>query len=177
MVVTLAGLGLLVIAVAGAHGPVRLVNSGRPPWPAPAAPGVAAGVRLAGLSLSAVPGVVTRYAVHLDIQSDGKRVPVPAGVGLDRQTHQIAPLYTSDGTGIVHVMSNETAARFTVGQFFDEWQVPLRDATAWLDGARWPGDPASLTLAPHQQILVSFGPIMGSVTGSVPARYLFPAGT
>jgi hypothetical protein len=170
VVISLVATGLLLVAIMGAQRPVRLQNSGRPPWPAPRSAGT--GVRLAGLSLGAAPGIVTRYAVHLDVLMDGKPVPVPAGVGIDRAAHQIAPLYTDDGSGVIHIASDSSGSRFTLGDFFDEWQVPLAKATAFVNGSRQSGDPRSVVLAPHQEIAVSFG----SAATSIPDTYAFPPG-
>jgi hypothetical protein len=170
VVISLVATGLLLVAITGAQRPVRLQNSGAPPWPAPRSAGT--GVRLAGLSLGAAPGIVTRYAVHLDVLSDGKPVPVPAGVGIDRAAHQIAPLYTDDGSGVIHVASDSGASRFTLGDFFDEWQVPLTNATAFVNGSLQGGDPRSVVLTPHQEIAVSFG----SPGTGIPGKYAFPPG-
>jgi hypothetical protein len=75
---------------------------------------------------------------------------------------------------------------FTLGQFFDEWQVALnprylgglrasRDdpVGVYLNGSRVAGQPGSVMLTPHLAIVVSYRP--GSV--AIPARYAFPAGT
>ncbi len=173
---------LLLIAITGARKPAGLETGGAPPWPAPTTVGT--GVRAAGLSLASA-GVVTRYAVHLDVLVNGRAVPVPAGIGVDRRSRTVAPLVTSDGSGIIHVSSDAYAPAFTLGQFFDEWQVALADGrlgglrggttVAYVNGSRLRGDPAALVLAPHQEIAVSYrvggGPIR------VPARYAFPAGT
>jgi len=164
---------LLLIAIAGARRPARLVNSGPPPWPAPSGDAAGAGVRAAGLPLLSTPDVVTRYAIHLDVRMNGTAVPVPRGIGVDWHAHAVAPLYTSDDTGIVHVRSDASAPVFRIGQFFDEWQVPLRDCTVYVDGARQHAAPGDVVLAPHQEITVSFG---GS-DAQVPNRYSFQAGT
>lgn len=146
---------------------------------------MATGIRTAGLSLLAAPGVVVRYAVHLDVIVDGKTVTVPAGIGIDYRGRLIAALYTSDASGIVHVESDSDGSMFTLGQFFDEWQVTLtrsrlgglrasrRDpVVVYLNGAPVAGPPGSVRLAPHQEIVVVYGP--GSA--AIAARYSFPAG-
>jgi hypothetical protein len=127
---------------------------------------------MAGLALDPTPGVVTRYAVHLDVLMDGKAVQVPAGIGIDQKSRQIAPLYTDDGTGVIHVASDSQAPSFTLGEFFDEWQVPLTNATAFVNGSPQSGDPGAVVLAPHQEIAVAFG----SPAAGIPRRYTFPGG-
>jgi hypothetical protein len=170
VVISLIATALLLVAITGAQRPVRPQNSGAPPWPAPRS--VATGVRTASLSLGPVPGMVTRYAVHLDVLVNGEPVRVPAGIGIDWAARQIAPLYTDDGSGLVHIDSDSPAPRFTLGEFFDEWQVPLASASAFVDGSRHSGDPAAVVLAPHQEIAVAFGVPLASI----PDTYAFPGG-
>jgi hypothetical protein len=170
VVISVVATVLLLVAITGARRPMRPQNSGAPPWPAPHS--AAAGVQMAGLSLSAAPGQVTRYAVHLDVLRNGKTVPVPAGVGIDWTAHETAPLYTSDGSGVIHVAADATAPRFTLGEFFDEWQVPLSNASAFVDGSRYSGDPGAIVLVPHQEIAVTFG----SPAPSIADTYAFPPG-
>jgi hypothetical protein len=72
---------------------------------------------------------------------------------------------------------------FTLGQFFDEWQVRLSrgrlgglraaPVTVFLDGSRAAGAPGSVLLTPHLQIAVTYRPGLAPV----PATYSFPAGT
>jgi len=175
---------LLVLAVRGAPRPAGLEARGGPPWPAPAA--VPAGVRAAGLTLLASPGDVVRFAVHLDVIVDGRRVTVPAGIGVDTRGRLVAPLYTSDTSGIVHVGSDSNGSVFTLGQFFDEWQVALSSerlgglrtarpdlVTVYLDGSRVAGQPGAVLLTPHLEIAVACRP----GAAAVPAGYAFPAGT
>lgn len=180
VVISAVATALLLIAITGARRPPHLEARGAPPWLAPAA--AADGVHIAGLTMSAQPGVVTRYAVHLDVLVDGRAVAVPAGIGMDAHTRQLAPLYTEDGSGIVHISSDAAAPEFTLGQFFDEWQVPvtasrlggLRNGVvaAYVNGTRFGGDPGSVVLKPHLEIAVSYGP-----NRAVPKGYAFPAGT
>jgi hypothetical protein len=174
---------LLVTAIIGASGPARPEARGGPPWPAPGQ--VTTGVRAAGLSLQPVPGLVVRYAVHLDVIVDGRRVTVPAGIGIDYRAHLIADLYSDDTSGIIHVASDSQQDSYTLGQFFAEWQVALAvdhlgglrvaqhdPVNVYLDGSRVAGDPGSLVLAPHQEIVVAYQ--AGSV--SIPDSYAFPGG-
>jgi hypothetical protein len=177
---------VLVMAIPGSHDRARLEVRGAPPWPAPVSAQVAAGVDAAGLSLLATPGEVVRYAVHLDVIVNGRPVTVPAGIGIDSPRHLGAALYTSDTSGIIHVGSNSDRSVFTLGQFFDEWQVTLtperlgglrapryHPVEVYLNGSRVTGDPGSVMLTPHQEIAVTYHP--GSVP--IPASYTFPAGT
>ena len=176
---------LLVLAFRGPGGPVMQAR-GAPPWPAPAS--VPVGVRAAGLPLSVSPGAVVRFAVHLDVIVDGRRVTVPPGIGVDRRDRQVAALYTSDSSGIIHVDSGSDQGVFTLGQFFDPWQVALGPrrlggleatrhdpVTVYLNGSRVTGPPGSVMLTPHQEIAVTCRPGSGFRT-AVPAGYAFPPG-
>ena len=186
MVLCTATTVLLVLAIHDAPGPSRPEARGAPPWPAPVSGRVSAGVHAAGLSLLATPGDVVRFAVHLDVIVNGRRVTVPAGVGFDARGRLIAALYTSDASGIIHVDSDSEGSVFTLGQFFDEWQVTLTPeylgglrtsrhdpVGVYVNGARVDGQPGSVMLTPHQEIAVTYRP----GTAAVPPGYAFPAGT
>jgi hypothetical protein len=86
--------------------------------------------------------------VHLDVIVDGRRVTIPAGVGLaepvdagpcpsstqgqgDCATRHVyvakvanSPLHTHSASGIIHVEPDRPGT-YTLGQFFDEWGVRL----------------------------------------------------
>ena len=177
---------LLVLAIRGSRGPAPLEARGAPPWPAPASARVPVGVHAAGLALLSTQPDVVRFAVHLDVIVDGRRITVPAGIGIDVRRRLAAALYTSDTSGIIHVDSDSDGSVFTLGQFFDEWQVALtperlgglrtsrHDPVAvYLNGSRVAGQPGSVMLTPHLAIAVTYRP--GAVP--VPASYPFPAGT
>ena len=152
--------------------------------------GIRLGVRLnwfgARVALLAAPGEVVRFAVHLDVIVDGRRVTVPPGIGVDRRDRQVAALYTSDSSGIIHVDSGSDQSVFTLGQFFDVWQValgprrlgglqatPHDPVTVYLNGSRVTGPPGSVMLTPHQEIAVTWRPGRTAVADG----YAFPAGT
>ena len=172
---------LLAAAIAGARKPPQLEARGAPPWPAPAPGAIAQGVAAAGLPLVARLVVVTRFAVHLDVLVNGRAVRIPAGIGVDGSAGERAPLTTADDSGIVHASSDAQTPRFTLGEFFDEWQVALaadrlgglrpETVSVYVDGTRTNGDPRAVVLAPHQEIAISVGP-----RSAPPATYAFPAG-
>jgi len=98
----------------------------------------------------------------------------------------VAALYTSDGSGIIHVDSDDDQSVFTLGQFFDEWQVALSPrrlgglgasrhdpVTVYLDGSRVTGPLGSVMLTPHQEIAVTYRP----GRAAIPVSYAFPSGT
>lgn len=134
-----------------------------PPWPAPADP--APGTRAAGLPVSDMSAMDQHFHAHLDVIVDGRPVPVPADLGVDRASGQMSALHTHDATGLVHVESADPAGRYTLGQLFNEWDVALdatrlgglpaggdRTLTAFVDGVAVPGNPAAIELRDHRQI-------------------------
>lgn len=158
-----------------------LPRRGGPPWSRPA--DTATGVHLAGLRMSRSAGQVTRYYLHVDVFVNGKRVPVPANLGVDGRDGEICALHTWDSSGIIGVESNAESPTYTLGQLFDIWQVPLsatqigglrsgrRQAlAAYVNGERVPGDPRRITLAPQQEIAIEFG----AGPFRPPASYQFP---
>jgi len=154
-----------------------------PPWglPADARPYIAAA------GLSDLPGARGGYEVHLDIFDNRKRVQVPADIGdvvVRGSVTGTSPLFTDDTSGIVHVDAAGTS-RFTLGQLFTEWGVPLSatqmgsftagggsSLEAFVDGHVVDGSPADVALRPHDEVAVWFGP--AARHPHVPAAYRFP---
>lgn len=165
----------------------RLTALGRetaPPWPAPA--DAAGAVRQAGLPLLSGEGTIQHLHAHLDIVVNGKPVPVPAEIGIDEQTQRISPVHTHDPTGVVHVES-PSLATFSLGQVFTEWQVALaadrigglrtehgQTLQAYVNGRPVAGDPAAITLHPHDEIALIYSP--ASSPAPAPASYPFHPG-
>ncbi|HET8607362.1 MAG TPA: hypothetical protein VFL66_10075 [Gaiellaceae bacterium] len=185
----LALLGAAVLApVAAAAAPPRVdfarlpgLQQGPPPWDngTRTLPG-----RLPHLRLDALSEEQLAFHIHqhLDLWVNGRKVTVPAQIGIDLFTFQpfITELHTHDTTGIIHVESAKRVP-YTLGQLFGEWGVRL-DASHvgryrgtvrwWVNGTRRDGDPASLVLASHQEIAVA----LGRKPAHVPGGYAFPPG-
>ena len=100
----------------------------------------------------------------------GRRVTVPAGIGIGIQGLQVffSPLHTHDSTGVVHVES-PVVKTFTLGQFLAVWGVRftprclggycVRGANGirvYSDGKPVSGDPRALPLK-RQEILIAYG--------------------
>ncbi len=157
-----------------------------PPWPAPqpAEEFVAA----AGLELGPAEGFTQHFHAHLDVLVDGQAVAVPALIGIDEATAEVSEVHTHDTTGILHVESFSPDAKYTLGQFFTEWDVRLAknqigglvegpNATlrTFVNGEQYAGDPADITLESHQEIALVFGP--ATPTPDIPRSYTFPPNT
>jgi hypothetical protein len=117
----------------------------RAPWGLPAY--ALSQIEYAGLT-PLLGRLVRHDHVHLDVVVDGRKVTVPAGVGLaepvdggpcpagaklqgDCVTHHIyaaavanSPLHTHSASGLIHV-EPDRPGMYTLGQFFDEWRVRL----------------------------------------------------
>jgi hypothetical protein len=139
--------------------------------------------RLLPLGLTTLPGhegLVRHDHAHLDIFVNGKRVSVPALIGINPGAGYLTELHTHDNRGIIHVESQKKED-FSLGQFFAEWGVFLNkncvggycgDVKWYLDGKQQAGNPANLVLEPHQQIAI----VVGKPPAKIPSSYAFSPG-
>jgi hypothetical protein len=134
--------------------PCALVAAAAPPTnpratPAPWGLPAYALSRIGYAGLIPLVGAVIRHDhVHLDVIVSGRRVAVPAGVGIAEPVDNgpcpplggkngdcatghgffgrvaNSPLHTHSASGIIHVEADRPGA-YTLGQFFDEWGVRL----------------------------------------------------
>ena len=130
-----------------------------------------------------------RYGVHIEVFARRNVVIVPAGIGvaapLTRSFGSVVPrgctypLRTLTPTGIVEVRSE---LALTLGDLFRIWGQPFgrkrlagfrstRAVLAFVGGRRWRGDPTTIPMKRHAQIVLEIG-------GYVPPhpRFLFPKG-
>lgn len=165
--------------------PPAATGTALPPWPAPADP--TAGIARAGLRANQAEGTAEHFHSHLDIIVNGKPATVPAELGINTTTGVLSELHTHDPTGVLHIEAPDTKHRYALGQLFTEWGVRLdrthlggltatggKTLTAYVNGHRVTGDPASIELTPHREIALVYGPAGQHV--QVPSRYAFPAG-
>lgn len=131
-------------------------------------------------------GTALHIHEHLDIFIHGVSNPVAQDIGVNEMARFISPLHTHDDSGIIHVES-PVVATFTLGQFFDIWGLQFSkicigsyctNATSTLkifvNGTLYQGDPHALILAPHQEIVVTYG-TESEIPKIIPATYVFPA--
>lgn len=141
------------------------MQTGPAPWPPEYAH---LAERLQALSLPAPSDTAFHIHALLVIYVDGRRVPVPADVGIDPQGRFIAPLHTHDDSGIVHIESVRRYP-FTLGQFFTVWGVKLtrdqlgtyRDGSGkrlalYVDGKRV-ADPVNYVMRRHDVMILGYG--------------------
>ena len=157
-----------------------------PPWAANTAE-LQQRLREIGLQPLTEEGQVLHIHQHLDIFVDGKPVEVPGDLGIGEGFISDLHTHASYPPGIVHVES-PTDARFTLGQFFAVWGVPLSATTlgglsekgdkqlrAWVNGKEVTADPTRIVLAEHQQIVLAYG-AAAQEPKPVPATYDWPEG-
>ena len=191
--VLVAGIGGLAVSAANrdrqpatSPGPLAGLQTGPAPWGANTAD-LAERLRAIGIpALSPMEGTAVHIHQHLDLYVDGRKVLVPAGIGIDPAVGY-APLHTHDPSGVIHVES-PTVRTYTLGEFFAVWGVRItssclggycagggRQLRLFVDGRADRGDPTTLALAPHQELVVAFG-TAAQLPSPIPSTYQFPPG-
>jgi hypothetical protein len=139
--------------------------------------------RLLPLGLTTLPqeAVTTHYHSHLDIFVNGRKVTVPAQIGINQGAGYITELHTHDTRGVIHVESPKENDHFTLGQFVAEWGVFLnaRCIGAYCDGLKWylngklqTGNPQKYVLQPHDEVAI----VVGKPPAKIPSSYKFLGG-
>ena len=90
----------------------------------PASPALVARTRAAHVPLLTQEGLTTHVHTTLIVKVNGKRLTVPAGIGIDEATNHIAALHTHDATGYLHIESPKENDFFTLDQFLTLWGMP-----------------------------------------------------
>jgi hypothetical protein len=126
--------------------------------------------------------VLFHVHAHLTIYVNGKQKLLPYGVGIvpPYQLQQTADgpfvaggskfywLHTHDESGVIHIES-PVQRTFTLGDFFAVWNQPLNanqagpskgKITAFLNGKKFTGNPATIPLAAHGQIQLDVGTVV-----------------
>jgi hypothetical protein len=144
----------------------------------------ATGQTIDGVSCQAGEQLVVHVHTHLTIFVNGKQQVIPYGIGIPGATAQSLPggpfvetgscfywLHVHAEDGIIHIESPNTSNTYTLGQFFDEWGVPLStDQVGPAKGkvtvfftspgkqpALYTGNPRNLPLGDHYQIQLVVG--------------------
>jgi hypothetical protein len=139
--------------------------------------------RLPALGLTTLPqeAVNTHYHSHLDIFVDGKKVKVPALIGINVGAQYLTQLHTHDTRGVIHIESPKANDHFTLGQFLAEWGVFLdgRCIGGYCNGLKWyvngkrqTGNPQRYTLQSHDEVAI----VVGKAPKTIPSKYQFLAG-
>jgi hypothetical protein len=139
--------------------------------------------RLPPLGLTTLPqeAVNTHYHAHLDIFVDGKKVKVPALIGINVGAQYLTELHTHDTRGVIHIESPKSNDHYTLGQFVGEWGVFLngRCIGSYCNGLKWyvngkkqVGNPQRYTLQSHDEVAI----VVGKAPAKIPSTYRFLAG-
>ncbi len=131
------------------------------------------GQPIRGISCDAMEGQRVHTHQHLAIFDHGKLLPVPQNVGQPSARRCLYWLHTHTPDGVIHVEAPLDRA-FTLADFFAIWGEPLTDRRAstaraatgeafkvWVNGKAFTGDPGSITLVAHADIVIQVGPPFG----------------
>ena len=131
---------------------------------------VPAGETVGGISCDAQEGQRIHIHQHLVILDHGKAVDIPLNVGQPAAKRCIYWLHTHTPDGFIHVEAPLDRS-FTLGDFFAVWGQPLTKTTAasahtakgesqqvWVNGKAFTGDPRSIPLTAHADIVIQVGP-------------------
>jgi len=138
---------------------------GGPVWPLPT--DVAAKAEAAGLGFGPM-GMAEHYHPKLQILVNGEQILIPANIGVDPSTGSMSAVHTHTPDGVIHIEAAKTGQKFTLGQLFIQWDVPLSSTqvgdlrpsggvAVTVNGRSYAGDPASLRLEPEQAITLDLG--------------------
>ncbi len=158
--------------------------TGAAPWAANTAD-LRARLRDLGLPALASEGTALHIHQHLDLYVNGRRVAVPAGIGIGGTL--FAPVHTHDASGVIHVES-PVQVPYTLGQLFDIWGVRFTRSClgaycsgggaslkVWVDGHLVTGNPRQVQLLEHEEIVVAVG-TPAEMPNPVPRSWAFAAG-
>ena len=133
------------------------------------------GAPIDGIRCETMEGAVVHIHQHLQLFDRGRAVEVPAGIGIPAGANCLYWLHTHTGDGIIHVES-PTRRTFTLGQFFDVWAQELSRTQAdgvraargkalrvTVNGRLYRGNPRSIPLRDHEEIVIQNGPPYGRV--------------
>jgi hypothetical protein len=151
----------------------------------------ATGQAVDGIQCNAGEQTVVHVHTHLTIFVNGKARVIPYGIGIPGFQAVSTPegafvqtgscfywLHAHANDGIIHIESPSTTDTFTLGQFFDEWGIPLSKtqvgpATGQVTvfftspgkkAMLYTGNPADIPLGDHYQIQLVVGtPIVAPV--------------
>jgi hypothetical protein len=135
------------------------------------------GVRPDGIGCTTAPGTAVVGRAHLDVFADGRRVTVPARIGI---RPSCAYWLRTEAAGGVIVIASPQRRSFALGDLFDIWGAPLtarrllgfpigpgRPLRAFVDGRRAGGDPRAIALRDGREIAL----VAGRRPARIPARF------
>jgi hypothetical protein len=131
---------------------------------------VARGEPVSGIACDAMEGQRIHIHQHLVLLDHGKPVPIPANVGQVPARNCLYWIHTHTPDGIIHIESPQSRT-FTLADFFAIWGQPIgrkqvasmharkrRNLRVWVNGKRYDGDPGTVPLVAHADIVIETGP-------------------
>ncbi|HEY1680483.1 MAG TPA: hypothetical protein VGF98_02440 [Candidatus Tumulicola sp.] len=124
-----------------------------------------------GVDCNPTEGVAEHVHAQLQLYDRGKRITVPASIGMSETAGCLYWIHTHDSNGYIHIEA-PVIKNYTLGQFFDIWGRELSWTRAagltaphgnrlsiWVDGKSWHGsDPRTIVLRDHESIVIQNGP-------------------
>jgi hypothetical protein len=166
--------------------PLPGLQTGPAPW-GTAQSDLKARLEIIGLPVLTAEATEVHIHEHLDVFVNGRKVAVPANLGINAAAGYLSPLHTHDDSGLIHVES-PTERPYTLGQLFDVWGVRFTRTClggycdrgdhllrVFVGGTLFRDDPRLLELALHQEIVVTYG-TPKQLPHPVPSSYSFPIG-
>lgn len=115
--------------------------------------------------------LAVHYHAHLSMYVNGAPATLPSQIGITSDC--LYWMHTHDTSGVIHIEAPKSSAKrkFTLGEFFDIWgkkldRHHLGDATVGpgqqmvitVDGKPYSGDPRSIVLGAHTQVVIEITP-------------------
>lgn len=132
------------------------------------------GLAIDGIRCDTSEGAVEHIHSHLQLLDRGRAIAVPGGIGIPTGAGCLYWVHTHSNDGIIHIEAPVTRP-FTLGQFFDVWDVELNRSKAGalhagngralrvtVNGKVWKGDPRTIPLRDREEIVIQNGPPYGS---------------
>jgi hypothetical protein len=124
-----------------------------------------------GIDCNPTEGVAEHIHAQLQLYDRGKRVQVPANIGISQTGGCLYWMHTHDDNGVIHIEA-PVVKTYTLGQFFDIWGRELSWTRAgnvvaphgshlfiWVNGQPWHGnDPRTIPVRTHEIIVIQNGP-------------------
>ena len=128
------------------------------------------GLPINGIPCQSAEGAVEHIHTHLQLFDRGRSVAVPSNIGIPLGAGCLYWIHTHAADGVIHIES-PVQRLFTLGDFFDVWGDTLSRTQAssvralrrstlrvTVNGKRWAGNPRSIPLRDHEEIVIQNGP-------------------
>lgn len=128
------------------------------------------GLPIDGIRCDYGEGAALHIHANLQMYDRGRRRVIPGNIGIPLGVGCLYWVHTHSTNGMIHIESPVNQL-FTLGQFFDIWNVPLsRTRAGTLSAARgralrftvngklWTRDPKLIPLKNHEVIVIAAGP-------------------